>query len=146
MKIKPWILWTVLIVAYVLSSAVRMKFSLHDGYEFHGMWYSLISLPFFDAGGPPSEFLTSIFTGYIVFLAFGILFLIGSRRNTISVIIIGVLILLAGYGLYAEVSSIIQDSNSEYTGQHFRIGPTLLLLGIWLMLRVHRIKKLSLNQ
>jgi hypothetical protein len=52
------------------------------------------------------------------------------------------LIIVLGYvgitiiAVYQEASSMIQDINGEFAGQHFRVGPTLFILGLVMFFRI----------
>ena len=136
MNSKKIILWTILLAGLVLSSTIRLKFNLHEGFTFSNLWITLIPLPFFDHGNiTPIEFLTTTVVGYLFYIAFGIMFLIsGKHRFTMIILIVG-LLTLSIIGSVIEISTFLQDINGQYVGRHLRMGPTIFILGLYTMIQ-----------
>jgi len=128
-----------LILGFILSSIIRVRFNLSDGFEFQGFWITL-PLPFFDFAASSSTdlTLTSTSLGYLFLVVFGLLMLSDFkvlRQKTTSLTVFLVLTLLA---LVFESASIIQDINSSFTGQHLRIGVALFLSGLLILVYNYR--------
>lgn len=116
-----------------------MRFNLSEGFEFHNFWIT-ITPSIFDYAGSSNELeLTTTFLGYILFLIFGILLIRVNKdantvRNTSSFIFLTITLI----AFITESWSLIQDIGSDFSGQHFRIGPILFLVGLYIFVKSYR--------
>jgi hypothetical protein len=134
MKTNRKLILVLLICGLILSSLVRIVFNLSNGFEYHNFWIKILPLPIIDFAGKSSNqmSLTSTIIGYIIYLIAGFL-MIQTQKNDILWISIFVLIILIS--IYFETTSMIQDLNSRFTGQHLRTGPILFILGLLIFLK-----------
>ncbi len=116
------------ILGLVFSSMLRITFNATPDFEFVDFWLKAIPLPFFDYAGSSNEtHLTTTFVGYIFYFLTGILLLKFTKGDRLLFPLLCGFMLLTTCAIYIEYSSIIQDINSNYQGQHMRIGPFLFL-------------------
>lgn len=134
MKTNQKLILILLIIGLILSSLIRIVFNLSNGFEYHNLWIQILPLPIFDFAGQSSDQmnLTSTIIGYIIYLIAGFL-LIKIQKNKIPWIMIYIIITLIS--IYFEATSMIQDLNSKFTGQHLRIGPFLFILGLIIFIK-----------
>ena len=139
MMTKPRILLGLLILGLVFSSLVRLQFNLSDGFVSHGVMTKLIPLPLFDYKGQSGDLsLTSTIFGYLFFLLSGVLLFLETRKNKLQRRLRLGFLFITLYATYFEWTSLMQDINLTYTGQHLRMGPVLFLLGLVLYIRNYR--------
>ena len=118
-----------LILALILSSILRLRFSLYNGLEFHGFWLTP-PITFFSFSTKFTHFLTTTFLGYLLFAVYGIIeykmTLKGSKQYQWLTIFIIFCVASASY----EIAQMISDYNGRFNGRHFHCGPLLFLIGI----------------
>ena len=137
MKPKQKTIFVFLILGLIFSSMFGITFNVSDGFIFQDYWIKIIPLPIFDyARSTPSQlFLTSTILGYLFFAVSGFLLIwhFGKHIKYIPLVIgfIGLTLIT----IFFEGSSFVQDLNSDFTGQCLRIGPTLFILGLLILLR-----------
>ncbi|OFX18296.1 MAG: hypothetical protein A2033_17765 [Bacteroidetes bacterium GWA2_31_9] len=141
MKTKLKLSIVFLIFGLIFSSIIRLQFNTSSGFEFQKALITL-PLPIFDFAAHSSNnlVLSSSFIGYFFFVVFGLL-LISDFKSLISKnMLLVIFMLLTFAAIVFEINSLIQDFNSNFTGHHLRIGPTLFLLGLLVYLRNYRTK------
>jgi len=139
MNTKPKILLGLLILGLVFSSLVRLQFNLSDGFVSHGVMTKFIPLPLFDYKGQSGDLLlTSTIFGYLFFLLAGVLLFLETRKNKLERRLWLGFLFITLYATYFEWTSLMQDINLTYAGQHLRMGPVLFLLGLVLYIRSYR--------
>jgi hypothetical protein len=125
-----------LILGLILSSIVRVRFNVSNGFEFQDFWITPIPSIFDFAAIRSSDLaLTSSFFGYFFLAISGLLMLSdfkALRHKTAYLTVFLVLTLLA---LVFESVSIIQDISSSFAGQHLRIGLALFLFGLLILVK-----------
>ena len=138
MKSRNIVLWLLLIAGLVLSSIIRFKINLGGEIIDTNIWITL-PLPLFDYGGSsPIDYQTTTFIGYIFYVAFGLTFLIVKKhRLTIMLIVCG-LVLLSIIGSIVEISCLSQGIDNTFQGRHLRFGPSLFLLGLYVIIQSKR--------
>ena len=144
MKTKQKIFIVLLILGLIFSSLLRVRFNVSNGFDFQNFWIKFLPLPIFDFGGSTNELvLTTTFLGYLFFVISS--FFMPKNIKTLNVKNLGLIAfsLLTILAIVFEGSSIIQDLNSNFTGQHFRIGPTLFIIGILIFRQDYRMSKNS---
>lgn len=144
MKNKLKLSLVFLILGFIFSSIIRLKFNIAGGFEFQKVLITL-PLPIFDFSAQSSNDLTlsSTFIGYFLFAVSGLL-MVSDFKSLISKNMLLVLFMVLTFvALAFEISSIIQVFNSNFTGHHLRIGPTLFLLGLLVYLRQRRANALG---
>ena len=132
MNTKQKQLLVFILLGFIFSSILRIKFNVGSGFEFENYWIT-IPLPFFDwAVAKSSETsLTSTFIGYFFVTLFGIKllhYLKPIRQPKYNLLGFTIVAFIA---FIFEASSIIIATFSSYLGQHMRIGP---LLFVWALL------------
>lgn len=149
MTTKQKILLGLLILGLVFSSLVRLQFNLSDGFVSHGVMIKFIPLPLFDYVGHSGDLsLTSTIFGYLFFLLSGVLLFLETRKNKLQRRLWLGFLFIALYATYFEWTSLMQDINLHFIGQHLRMGPVLFLLGLFLFIRsyrTHRVKDETSN-
>lgn len=141
---KPKILLALLILGLVFSSLVRLQFNLSDGFVSHGVMTKFIPLPLFDYKGQSGDLsLTSTIFGYLFFLLSGVLLFMETRRNKLQRRLWLGFLFITLYATYFEWTSLMQDINLTYAGQHLRMGPVLFLLGLVLYIRSYRTQRVK---
>jgi len=139
MTTKQKILLGLLILGLVFSSLVRLQFNLSDGFVSHGVMIKFIPLPLFDYAGQSGDLsLTSTIFGYLFFLLAGVLLFLKTRKNKLQRRLWLGFLFITLYATYFEWTSLMQDINLTYAGQHLRMGPVLFLLGLVLYIRSYR--------
>lgn len=128
-----------LILGLILSSIIRVRFNVSNGFEFQGYWITPLPSIFDFAVVKSSDLtLTSTILGYL-FLGISGLFMLSDfkalRHKTTNLTIFLVLTLLA---LVFESVSIIQDISSSFAGQHLRIGLALFVFGLLILVNNYR--------
>lgn len=145
MTTKQKILFGLLILGLIFSSLVRIRFNLSDGFIFHDVWTKLLPLPLFDYAKQSGDLsLTSTIIGYLFFAVSGILLVSEVKTNKLAKAVLTGFLLITVYSTYFEWTSLMQDINSHFIGQHLRMGPVLFLLGLVLYIRnyrTHRVKR-----
>jgi len=137
MNSRQKLLFAFLVLGLILSSMIRFTFNVSDGFAFQDFWFKILPLPVFDYAGHASNQLnlTSTVLGYLFFAVFGFL-LIKEFKNDKKWISLAIgFFFLTLIAIVFEGSSIVQDLNSNFIGQHFRIGPTLFLFGLLVFTR-----------
>ena len=121
-----------LLVGLILSSLIRIVFNISNGFEYQEIWIKILPLPIFDFAMQSSSelVLTSTFVGYIFYFAVGIMLIIKQKDKLIWII---PFLLIVVISIYFEVNSAVQDINSNFSGQHLRIGPLLFLVGLFIL-------------
>lgn len=140
MNSKQKFILVLLILGYIFSSFIRIRFNLLAGFEFHNFWFTPLPFPFFKIAGESSDFtwLTSTIFGYL-FYAFAAIVLLKTTIGSKTGFLMSIAFLLAViYAIYFEGSSIIQDMKSNYIGQFLHIGPFLAVLGALVLLKVRK--------
>ncbi|WP_133249999.1 hypothetical protein [Marinifilum breve] len=98
-------------------------------FEYVNIWLKALPLPLFDYAGSSNEtHLTSTITGYIFYFFTGAILLKYTKRDRLLFPLTCGFMLLTTCAICIECSAIIQDINSNYQGQHMRIGPFLFLI------------------
>ncbi len=144
MKTKQKLTLALLILGFILSSTVRIRFNISDGFEFHNFWITPIPSVFdFAVRSSPDYELTTTILGYLSFLIAGIIMIkmVGKYNN--SNLSIFVFLIVTFCAILFEFSSVIQDLNSNYGGKHLRIGLILFLISLLLLVRRNRELKLK---
>lgn len=128
MRAHQKVIFILLILGVIFSSFIRIKFNLSDGFEYHGFWIRLLPLPIFDYAGGSNELkLTSTIVGYLFYLVSGLMML-KNHKKVISWASVFIAIILIS--ILFETIYMIQDMNQKFIGQHLRVGPFLLIVGI----------------
>lgn len=132
-----------LILGFFLSSVIRMKFNISNGFEFHNLWITWLP-SFFDFAllSSSEHALTTTFLGYIFFISSGFLMLnnlknLGNKNKRLTTFL-G----LSAFALLFELISLAQDLFTSYYGQHLRIGLILFILGIIVFSYTYRSSKI----
>ena len=125
-----------LVLGFIFSSVVRVRFNVSNGFDFQNFWITIFpTILDFAAFKSNDLALTSTFVGYL-FLVISGLFMLDDfkalRRN--RAFLIGFMV-LALFAFLFELVSIIQDLSSSFNGQHLRIGFALFLIGISVFIR-----------
>ena len=119
-----------LIAGFVLSSIVKIDFSLNPGFVFHGLNITL-PLPLFDFAEQSGQArLTTALAGYLFYALAGVLFIGQLKNNKRWLMITLGFILVTLYAVYFEASAWFAAMSGEYNGEHMSIGPILFLLGL----------------
>uniref|UniRef100_UPI0032176289 hypothetical protein n=1 Tax=uncultured Draconibacterium sp. TaxID=1573823 RepID=UPI0032176289 len=145
MNAKQKLLLGLLIFGFILSSIIRVRFNLSDGFEFHNFWITPIPSIFDFAALSSSELeLTTTILGYLSFLIAGILMLriVRSSANNKDLSVIAFLVVTC-FAIIFEFSSVIQDLNSSFGGKHLRMGLILFVISLTLLFKSHRELKLK---
>ena len=140
MKTKQKLTIALLLLGLILSSMIRIRFNISNGFEFHNFWINIIPLPLSDYCGEssPELFLTSTILGYFIFILSGLFMLRNLKWDKFNVLNkIGFLV-FAICATVPELTSIIQDLNSEFMGQHLRAGPILFIAGLIIFIKDYR--------
>ena len=140
MNSKQKLILVLIVLGYIFSSLLRIKFNLSDGFEFHDFWFTLLPFPFFKIAVESSDvsWLTSTIFGYL-FYAFAAIVLIKTSLGSKTGFLMSIAFVLAViYAIYVEGSSFSQDLNSNYIGQFLHIGPFLGVLGALVFLKVRK--------
>jgi len=128
-----------LILGLILSSIIRVRFNISNGFDFQGFWITPLPSIFDFAVLKSSDLtLTSTILGYLFLVISGLLMLRdfkALRHKTTNLTIFLVLTLLA---LVFESVSIIQDISSSFSGQHLRIGLALFVFGLFVFVNSYR--------
>lgn len=139
MNFKQKIALTFLILGLVFSSIFRMRFNLSEGFEFHNFWISFIPSIFDYAGSSDELELTSTFFGYILFIIFGILLIrVNKDANIVKNTSLFIFLTITFIAFIVESLSLAHDVTSNFSGQHFRIGPVLFLVGLSIFVKSYR--------
>ncbi len=135
----------ILVLGLIFSSILRVKFNLNGGFQFHGVWFKLIPIPFFDySGSIDQKYLTTTFIGYFFYL----ILILGyfkhfvKQNSTVKVLVI-LSFALTCCALFVEMRSILNDALSLNNGMHFRVGPLLCLLGVLIYERTGHTKQVA---
>jgi len=146
MNIKQRLSIGFLFLGFIFSSLVRIRFNISNGFDFHSFWIKIIPTPIFDFAGQTSNnlCLTSTFIGYLFFVASG--FFMINEFKFLKIKSPLIFLLLSLCAILFELTSIIQDVNSNYVGQHLRIGPALLIVGLLIFVKNNRIMNGGLNK
>ena len=130
-----------LIAGFVLSSIVKITFSLNPGFVFHGLEITL-PLPLFDFAEEASQHkqLSTTLVGYIFYAAAGLVIIGQLKANQRWQLITLGFILLSLYAIYFEASAWASDISNDYKGQHMWIGPVMFLLGLLIYFKQRIIK------
>lgn len=139
MNFKQKIALTFLILGLVFSSIFRMRFNLSEGFEFHNFWISIIPSIFDYAGSSDELELTSTFFGYILFIIFGTLLIrVNKDANIVKNTSLFIFLTITLIAFIVESLSLTHDVTSNFSGQHFRIGPVLFLVGLSIFVKSYR--------
>jgi hypothetical protein len=119
-----------LIAGFVLSSIVKIDFSLNPGFVFHGLKITL-PLPLFDFAEESGQTqLNTAIVGYVSYAIAGLVFIGQLKENKRWLLITLGFILVTLYAVYFEASAWGASMNGNYNGEHMSIGPILFLLGL----------------
>ena len=144
MTTKQKIILGLLMLGLVFSSLVRLRFNLSDGFVSHGMRTQLLPLPIFDFAKASKDLsLTSTIIGYLFFAVSGVLLLLEAINNKLLRSLWVGFLLVTVYATYFEWTSLMQDINSTFAGQHLRMGTVLFLLGLILFYRNYQVKRVK---
>ena len=113
----------------VFSAILRIRFSLHEGFEFLGFWITP-PITFFSFSTKFGSMLTSTFIGNLLFFLFAILTYKETLRQTQRYYFITLFIVFIVAATGYEISQIISDYKSEFNNRHFHCGPLLFLIGL----------------
>lgn len=131
-----------LIIGLLLSSVVGISFRLSEGFEYHGMWFTL-NLSILDIAVMKSSevLLSSRLVGYLFYLFFGFMCLLSGpdvpKPSRWAVLVFFGLIGLASF---AELYSYYLDFAGLYTGVHVRVGLSVFLLGLFMLYEQRKIE------
>ena len=141
MNIKQRLSIGFLFLGFIFSSLVRIRFNISNGFDFHSFWIKIIPTPILDFAGQASNdlYLTSTVFGYLFFVASGFFMINEFKFLKIKSVSPLIFLLLSLCAILFEFTSIIQDVNSNYVGQHLRIGPALLIVGLLIFVKNNRI-------
>jgi len=136
-----------LILGLTLSSIIRVRFNVSNGFEFQGFWITPLPSIFDFAALKSSDLtLTSTIFGYLFLIISGLFMLSDfkalSHKTTNLTIFLGSTLL----ALVFESVSIIQDIRSSFNGQHLRIGFALFLFGLLILVSNYRQAKTNHNR
>lgn len=131
MNLRQKITLGFLILGFIFSSIIRIRFNIDNGFEFHNLWITWIPSFFnFALLSSSEQTLTTTFLGYSFFIASGFLMLKPTKgpgaKNKGLVFFLG----LVAFALTFELISLFQDLFFSYYGQHLRMGLLIFLLGI----------------
>jgi hypothetical protein len=131
MNSKQKLTFGFLILGLILSSIIRFRFNLSNGFEFQGFWITPLPSIFDFAAISSSELaLTSTSIGYIFLAISGFLMLGDFKAFKHSTTRLKVFLALTILAIVFESFSIIQDISSSFAGQHLRIGFALFIFGL----------------
>jgi hypothetical protein len=133
MNSKQKLTFGLLIFGFIFSSIIRIRFNISGGFNFHDIWLSS-PLPLFDfsAHSTNEQALTSTIIGYLLFALFGFFLITDYYSSNLSRIILTPFLLLTIIASMFEITSLIQDFNSNFVGNYVQIGPTLFIFGLFI--------------
>lgn len=142
MNLRNKVALVFLILGFIFSCIIRVRFNIAHGFEFHNFWITWMP-SFFDFAllSSNEHALTTTFLGYAFFAISGLLMLNyrkALRNNNKSLLIF---MGLTAFALLFEVISLAQDFFTSYYGQHLRMGLLLFLLGIVIFSRIYHSPK-----
>lgn len=142
MNSKQKITLGLLTLGLVFSSIIRVKFNISNGFEFQELWITL-PLPLFDFASKSSNemALTTTFLGYLIYAVFGLLLITDVKALINKDILLAVFLFVTIIALAFELISVIQGLNSNLERHHARVGPTLFLIGLWILVKKYRLVK-----
>lgn len=129
-----------LIIGLIFSQLIFFTFNLNNGFQFHEFVVRLLPIAEYAGKASSQLYLTSIFIGYVAYVAFGVL-----NTNKVkwpgtfkpALMYSGIAIVVA----FFEFTSILEDLFGNFQGKHFRIGWLLFLLGLWIFSKRYLAKK-----
>lgn len=128
----------ILIIGWIFSTLISVRFNLTPQLEFKGFWISS-PLQFIDIAIQGSEelSLTSQLIGYIFYILFGVLSIpridLSVKINLFLIITFFLMILLVFAG---DIYFFLLDMHGQFTGSHFRIGATVFAIGFIIFLKL----------
>ena len=118
-----------LTLALIFSSIVRLRFSLNDGFQYEGLWFTA-PITFFSFSTSQTSSLTTTFVGYLLYIIVGILLYRETIKGTSRYRMLTLYIIIAAAASGYEISQIISDYNGHFNFHHLHIGPFLFLVGV----------------
>jgi len=137
-----------LLCGLLFSSITGFNFNLADGFHFHNFWIKG-PLPIFDLAMKSSGelFLNSQLIGYLFYIIFGMISFgkinWSDIRSNISFIAFVAFVAMVIIG---DFYCFYLDITHQFTGQHFRVGLLVFLLGLTVLYRNQLADKLNLNK
>ncbi len=119
----------ILILGLILSSIIRLRFSLYYGLELHGFWVTP-PITFFSFSNKFTHFLTTTFLGYLLFAIFGIMEYKVTSKESKRYRWLTLFVIFCVASASYEIAQMISDYNGVFNGRHFHCGPMLFLIGL----------------